>query len=88
MEDTNLVAQYHLDNLVLVESIVITPEFLSAEPLANNVIAVTTKGEVDLSAVTVSLNGAVSDSIGIVIPSLTWFLSVRRSQWTQILFAT
>ncbi|KAF9014041.1 glycoside hydrolase family 44-domain-containing protein [Cyathus striatus] len=38
-------AVYHLDNVVLVESIVITPEFLSAEPLANNIIAVTTKGD-------------------------------------------
>ncbi|KAF9448877.1 glycoside hydrolase family 44 protein [Macrolepiota fuliginosa MF-IS2] len=50
-------ATYHVDNLVLVESIVITPEFLSAEPLASNIIAVTTKGAVDLSSVSVALNG-------------------------------
>ncbi|KAG6901408.1 hypothetical protein C0995_012298 [Termitomyces sp. Mi166 len=49
-------ATYHLDNIVLVESIVITPEFLSAEPLANNVIAVTTKGAVNFSDVSVILN--------------------------------
>ncbi|KAG6816419.1 hypothetical protein H0H87_006156 [Tephrocybe sp. NHM501043] len=49
-------ATYHLDNIVLVESIVVTPEFLSAEPFANNVIAVTSKGTVDFSDVSVTLN--------------------------------
>ncbi len=52
--------QYHIDNLVLVESIVITPEFLSAEPLASNTVALTTKGQVDFSTISVSLNGSVS----------------------------
>lgn len=63
--------QYHIDNLVLVETIVIAPEFLSAEPLASNVVAVTTKGEVDLSAVSVSLNGSVSSlfSLSVVLES-------------------
>ncbi|KAF5358065.1 hypothetical protein D9756_001355 [Leucocoprinus leucothites] len=51
-------ATYHIDNIVLVEEIVVTPEFLSAEPLASNVVAVTTKGEVDLSTVQVTLNGS------------------------------
>ncbi|KXN91516.1 Beta-mannanase/endoglucanase A [Leucoagaricus sp. SymC.cos] len=51
-------ATYHVDNIVLVESIVVTPEFLSAEPLASNVIAVTTKGDVDVTAVKVALNGS------------------------------
>lgn len=52
-------AQYHLDNIKLVSSIVIEPEFLSAEPLANNIIAVTTQGAVDFSTVKVTLNNAV-----------------------------
>ncbi|KZP33303.1 carbohydrate-binding module family 1 protein [Athelia psychrophila] len=50
-------AVYHLDNIVLVSSIVTEPLFLSAEPLANNIIAVTTQGAVNLSAVEVTLNG-------------------------------
>ncbi|KAK6967076.1 endoglucanase A [Favolaschia claudopus] len=50
-------AIYHIDNIVVVESIVITPLFLSAEPLAANTIAVTTQGAVDFSDLTVSLNG-------------------------------
>ncbi|KAF8874839.1 glycoside hydrolase family 44-domain-containing protein [Infundibulicybe gibba] len=50
-------AIYHIDNVVLVSSIVIEPEFLSAEPLANNIIAVTTAGAVDFSTVNVKLNG-------------------------------
>ncbi|KAG6840172.1 hypothetical protein C0991_008402 [Blastosporella zonata] len=49
-------AAYHLDNIILVESIVVTPEFLSAEPFANNVIAVTTVGAVNFSDVSVTLN--------------------------------
>ncbi|KAJ7132681.1 glycoside hydrolase family 44-domain-containing protein [Mycena filopes] len=48
---------YHIDNIVVVESIVIAPLFLSAEPLAANTIAVTTQGDVDLTTLTVSLNG-------------------------------
>lgn len=60
--------KYHLDNMSLVESIVITPEFLSAEPLASNVVAVTTKGEVDLNAVKVALNGSVSVPVRVYDP--------------------
>ncbi|KAJ7078814.1 glycoside hydrolase family 44-domain-containing protein [Mycena crocata] len=48
---------YHIDNIVVVESIVIPPLFLSAEPLAVNTIAVTTQGDVDFSTLSVSLNG-------------------------------
>ncbi|KAJ7665613.1 glycoside hydrolase family 44-domain-containing protein [Mycena rosella] len=48
---------YHIDNIVVVESIVIQPLFLSAEPLAANTIAVTTQGDVDFSTLAVSLNG-------------------------------
>ncbi|KAG6825457.1 hypothetical protein H0H92_003646, partial [Tricholoma furcatifolium] len=50
-------AVYHLDNVVLLESITVTPEFLSAEPFANNVIGMTTVGAVNFSDVTVTLNG-------------------------------
>ncbi|ESK83166.1 endoglucanase [Moniliophthora roreri MCA 2997] len=50
-------ASYHLDNIVLVDSIVVEPEFLSAEPLANNVVAITTVGDVDLDTVSIQLNG-------------------------------
>ncbi|KAF7303616.1 Endoglucanase A [Mycena indigotica] len=50
-------AAYHIDNIVVVQSIVVTPLFLSAEPLAANTIAVTTQGAVDFSTFTVSLNG-------------------------------
>ena len=52
-------AIYHIDNIVVVQSIVITPLFLSAEPLAANTIAVTTQGAVDFSTMTVSMNGKV-----------------------------
>jgi hypothetical protein len=37
----------------------VTPQFLSAEPIANNVLAVTTQGAVDLSKVKVTQNGKV-----------------------------
>ncbi|KAH8825196.1 glycoside hydrolase family 44-domain-containing protein [Flagelloscypha sp. PMI_526] len=37
--------------------IVVTPEFLSAEPLGANLVAVTTKGAVDLTSVKFTLNG-------------------------------
>ncbi|KAF5330498.1 hypothetical protein D9619_005404 [Psilocybe cf. subviscida] len=50
-------AVYHIDNIVLVDEIVITPKFLSAEPITSNVVAVTTQGNVDLSTVKVALNG-------------------------------
>ncbi|KAF7326765.1 Endoglucanase A [Mycena venus] len=48
---------YHLDNIYILGEIVVTPLFLSAEPLAANTIAVTTQGSVDFSTLTVSLNG-------------------------------
>ncbi|KAF8912036.1 glycoside hydrolase family 44-domain-containing protein [Gymnopilus junonius] len=50
-------AYYHIDNIVLVSEIAITPKFLSAEPLANNVLAVTTQGAVNLTDVHVALDG-------------------------------
>ncbi|PPQ74923.1 hypothetical protein CVT24_003000 [Panaeolus cyanescens] len=56
-------ATYHVDNVVIVKEVVITPEFLSAEPLTNSIVAVTTKGNVNLSDVKVSLNGR---AVGIV----------------------
>lgn len=37
----------------------IPPQFLSAEPLANNLVAITTQGAVDFSDIQVSLNGKV-----------------------------
>ncbi|KAJ7107820.1 glycoside hydrolase family 44-domain-containing protein [Mycena epipterygia] len=48
---------YHIDNIFVVQSIVIPPLFLSAEPIAANTIAVTTQGAVDLSTLEVTLNG-------------------------------
>ncbi|KDR73568.1 hypothetical protein GALMADRAFT_72267 [Galerina marginata CBS 339.88] len=50
-------AFYHIDNVVLVSEIFITPEFLSAEPLTNNVVAVTTVGAVNLTDLHVALDG-------------------------------
>ncbi|KAJ7231376.1 glycoside hydrolase family 44-domain-containing protein [Mycena rebaudengoi] len=50
-------AGYHIDNIVVVETIIFPPLFLSAKPLAANTIAVTTPGDVDLSSFAVSLNG-------------------------------
>lgn len=41
------------------QELVVTPLFLSAEPLGQNLIAVTTQGAVDLTAVKVTLNKAV-----------------------------
>ena len=38
-----------------------TPEFLSAEPFATNLIGITTVGAVDFSTVKVTLNGKVRD---------------------------
>lgn len=59
--------------MVFVQDIVIAPEFLSAEPLGSNVIAVTTKGGVDLSTVKVTLNNHVSQSVCFFILALTVF---------------
>ncbi|KAL0951928.1 hypothetical protein HGRIS_008582 [Hohenbuehelia grisea] len=50
-------ASYHLDNIVFVDSIIVEPKFLSAEPLINDVIAVTTQGAVDFNTISVKLNG-------------------------------
>ncbi|KAG6852563.1 hypothetical protein C0991_010935, partial [Blastosporella zonata] len=61
---------YHLDNVILVESIVVTPEFLSAEPFANNVIAVTTVGAVNISDISVTLNQKVK--LATVIPAISY----------------
>ncbi|GLB36669.1 putative glycoside hydrolase family 44 [Lyophyllum shimeji] len=52
-------AVYHVDNIVLVQSIVVVPQFLSAEPLTSNIIALTTVGAVNLSTVSVTLNNQV-----------------------------
>ncbi|RDB29655.1 Beta-mannanase/endoglucanase A [Hypsizygus marmoreus] len=49
-------ATYHIDNIYLVGAIVVPPEFLSAGPLTNNVIAITTVGAVNFSDVSVKLN--------------------------------
>ena len=51
----------------------VKPEILSAEPLGNDLIAVTTKGSVDLKSVKVSLNGKVS------LPSQKRFASDSHS---------
>ncbi|KAF9532144.1 glycoside hydrolase family 44-domain-containing protein [Crepidotus variabilis] len=50
-------AAYHLDNIVLLSEIVVTPEILSAEPITNDIVAVSTKGAVNLTDITVSLSG-------------------------------
>ncbi|THG98524.1 hypothetical protein EW026_g3685 [Hermanssonia centrifuga] len=50
-------AAYYIDNIELISTITIAAEFLSAEPLANNLLAVTTSGDVDFSTVKVNLNG-------------------------------
>ncbi|KAG8961586.1 hypothetical protein FRC05_005918, partial [Tulasnella sp. 425] len=51
-------ATYHLDNVKFLTSITVTPLFLSAEPIGNDLIAVTTQGKVDLTTVKVKLNNA------------------------------
>ncbi|KAG8937549.1 hypothetical protein FRC04_010654, partial [Tulasnella sp. 424] len=51
-------ATYHIDNIEFLTSITVTPLFLSAEPIGNDLIAVTTQGKVDLSTVKVKLNNA------------------------------
>ena len=48
--------------MVSTQEITITPEILSVEPVTSNVVAVTTKGEVDLSTVEIILNGKVRNS--------------------------
>ncbi|KAG8988584.1 hypothetical protein FRB90_002671 [Tulasnella sp. 427] len=49
-------ATYHIDNVKFLTSITVQPLFLSAEPIGNDIIAVTTQGKVDLSTVKVKLN--------------------------------
>jgi hypothetical protein len=66
-------AIYHIDNIVVVESIIVAPLFLSAEPFAANTVAVTTQGAVDFSTVGVSLNGQVRV---VLVFAFNW---VRRS---------
>ncbi|KAG8986134.1 hypothetical protein FRB90_004197, partial [Tulasnella sp. 427] len=51
-------ATYHLDNVKFLSSITVTPLFLTAEPIGNDLIAVTTQGKVDLTTVKVKLNNA------------------------------
>ena len=46
--------------LTVPQSIVVQPLFLSAEPIANRYVAVTTQGTVDFANVVVTLNNAVS----------------------------
>lgn len=50
------------------QEIVVTPKFLSAEPITSNVVAVTTQGNVDLSTVQVALNGKVSYQTLLPVP--------------------
>ncbi|KAF5391238.1 hypothetical protein D9757_003018 [Collybiopsis confluens] len=47
-------AIYFITNIVLLD---VTPLFLSAEPLANNILAVTSQGAVNFSQVTAKING-------------------------------
>ncbi|KAG9033104.1 hypothetical protein FS837_002547 [Tulasnella sp. UAMH 9824] len=51
-------ATYHIDNMKFLTSINIEPLFLSAEPIGNDLIAITTQGNVDLSTVKVKLSNA------------------------------
>ncbi|KAH9933597.1 glycoside hydrolase family 44-domain-containing protein [Epithele typhae] len=53
-------ATYYLTNVMLLSELVITPEFLSAEPIGNNIIMVTSKGAVDFSKLSVKLNNATA----------------------------
>lgn len=60
-------SQYHIDNIRLISGStppVVTTNFLSAEPLANNVVAVTTGGAIDLSQIQIIMNGNVSTNLG------------------------
>ncbi|KAK7045829.1 hypothetical protein VNI00_007240 [Paramarasmius palmivorus] len=83
-------ASYHLDNVVLVESIIVEPKFLSAEPFANNIVAVTTVGDVDLNSISIKLNGKsvkqlINDDIyGVNFPPNANYikhLGVTLSRW-------
>ncbi|GJE93305.1 glycoside hydrolase family 44 protein [Phanerochaete sordida] len=49
-------ATFYITNIVLLSEIVVTPEFLSAEPLAGNLLAVTSQGAVNLSQVSATMN--------------------------------
>ncbi|TCD68984.1 hypothetical protein EIP91_009206 [Steccherinum ochraceum] len=50
-------AVYNIDNIILVDSIVVPPLFLSAEPIGANVISVTGQGDIDYTTLQVKLNG-------------------------------
>ncbi|KAG8917515.1 hypothetical protein FRC01_002399 [Tulasnella sp. 417] len=58
-------ATYHLDNVKFLTSITVEPLFLSAEPIGNDLIAVTTQGNVNLTTVKVKLNNALLQSVSI-----------------------
>ncbi|KAI0264118.1 glycoside hydrolase family 44-domain-containing protein [Gloeopeniophorella convolvens] len=49
-------ATFNIDNLVLLDEIIVTPQFLSAEPLGTNLIAVTSKGAVNYTSLSIELN--------------------------------
>ncbi|RPD78129.1 hypothetical protein L226DRAFT_457148 [Lentinus tigrinus ALCF2SS1-7] len=51
-------ATFYVTNIVLLTEIIVTPEFLSADPLAGNIIAVTSQGAVDFSQISAQLNNA------------------------------
>ncbi|KAI0028548.1 glycoside hydrolase family 44-domain-containing protein [Vararia minispora EC-137] len=51
-------AAYFITNIELLSEIVVTPKFLSAEPMANNIIAVTSQGAVNFSQISATLNNA------------------------------
>ncbi|KAK7688489.1 hypothetical protein QCA50_008027 [Cerrena zonata] len=64
-------AVYNIDNIILVDSIVVEPKFLSAEPIGTNTIAVTGQGDIDFSKVTAQLNGkAVKVTSVTTVPSV------------------
>ncbi|KAI0790933.1 glycoside hydrolase family 44-domain-containing protein [Abortiporus biennis] len=50
-------AVYNIDNIILVDEIVVTPKFLSAEPIGTNLIAVTSQGAVNFTGISVNQNG-------------------------------
>ncbi|KAF8588333.1 glycoside hydrolase family 44 protein [Ramaria rubella] len=50
-------AVYYIDNIQLISVITIAPQILSAEPILNNLVAVTTSGNVNFSSIGVKLNG-------------------------------
>lgn len=56
------------------QEITITPQFLSAEPITNDIVAITTVGAVDLTEINVSQNGEVKINVIIsIITRLTSF---------------